>query len=151
MTDLPTDLVTIPTTPYSERPDSLPLDIEECRTALWLCKGNVTQAAEMLKVRSARLRSFVNASAYLRREMEEATERLKDKAMSVIEDALHGPPERADSMARYVMTNLGHDRGFGNKVSVKTLPNGGPTIFAWDDGTILNPSETRRNAETIDG
>jgi hypothetical protein len=53
----PTDLMPLPTMPYDERPMSLPLDVEECRTALWRVRGNVTEAAKLIKVHPNRLRS----------------------------------------------------------------------------------------------
>ena len=58
MTDpdsVPADLVALPTMPYSERPLELPLDTEECRTALWMVSGNVTEAAKLLKISRKKL------------------------------------------------------------------------------------------------
>lgn len=143
MTEVPSDLVPLPTMPYSERPASLPLDVEECRTALWRVKGNIADAAELLKVSSSRLRKFVQNSAFLTAECAEATERLKDRAMAVVADALEDAEDKArqDQMARFLLTNLGRDRGFGQAakqggVNLK-LPQGNFTI-TWGDGTPVN-------------
>lgn len=143
---MPDDLTTLPTMPYDERPDSNPLDIEECRTALWLCKGNITDAAAMLKVRSSRLRAFVRASAYLQRETEEATERLKDKAMKVIAEGLDDDNERY-TMARFVAKELG---AVGQK-TLKEVAQPGRVVFQWDDGTSFDPNAVRNDATVIEG
>lgn len=144
MTDFPSDLKVLPTAPYNERPVDLPLDVEECRTALWLDLGNVTKAAERLKVSPSRLRAFVRNNAYLTAEMSEAMEQLKDKATDVIREALNGPPERSDSMARYVMSGIGKDRGFGANSGggAKVTVNGGVTIIQWADGSNINEPQT---------
>jgi hypothetical protein len=133
--DIPSDLTTLPTMPYAERPDDLPLDVEECRTAIWMTKGNITEAADILKISSARLRRFVRASVYLSREVEEATERLKDKAMKVIDEGLNDENERF-TMARFVMTNLGGDRGFGTKAAKVASPAAGPIVYSWQDDDV---------------
>lgn len=140
MTEFPSDLKVLPTTPYPARPVDLPLDVEECRTALWLDFGNVTKAAERLKIPASRLRNFVKSNAYLTAEMTEALEQLKDKATDVIRDALNGPPERSDSMARYVMSGIGKDRGFGANSGggPKVTVNGGVTIIQWADGESIS-------------
>ena len=146
VSELPDNLTTLPTMPYAERPEELPLDIEECRTALWLCKGNITDAASMLKVRSSRLRAFVKASPYLQREVEEATERLKDKAMKVIAEGLDDDNEKY-TMARFVAKELG---AVGIKKVEKELPQGARVVFQWDDGSTFDPAAARDNAVTID-
>lgn len=146
MSEIPDNLTTLPTMPYPERPDDLPLDIEECRTALWLCKGNITDAAAMLKVRSSRLRSFVKASPYLQRETEEATERLKDKAMKVIAEGLDDDNERY-TMARFVAKELG---AVGQKAVAKEMP-AGRIVFEWSDGTSFDPNRARSDATVIEG
>lgn len=131
--EYPEDLLPLPTAPYNERPESLPLDTEECRTALWLAHGNISDAADTLKITSSRLRAFVRASSYLTREMEEANERIKDKAVSVVIDALNGPPERSDTMARFVLGGLGKDRGFGAGSNGKTKVSIGDFTVEWND------------------
>lgn len=147
MSELPDNLNTLPTMPYNERPDDLPLDIEECRTALWLCKGNITDAASMLKVRSSRLRAFVKASPYLQRETEEATERLKDKAMKVIAEGLDDENEKY-TMARFVAKELG---AVGQKAVAKEMPANTRIVFEWGDGSSFDPHKARNDATTIEG
>jgi hypothetical protein len=140
--------------PYDERPASLPLDREECRTALWRVRGNISQAAEILKVPSSRLRAFVRSSPNLQREIEEAAERLKDIAEEVVYEALtdEDDPGRKDSMARFVLTNLGQDRGYakgtgkGPQLNLN-MPQGGKISISWEDGTSINDNDTPKTIE----
>jgi hypothetical protein len=147
VSEMPDNLTTLPTMPYPERPEDLPLDIEECRTALWLNRGNITDAAAMLKVRSSRLRAFVSASPYLQREVEEAKERLKDKAMKVIAEGLDDDNEKY-TMARFVAKELG---AVGQKAVRDNLPPHSRVVFQWDDGTSFDPNAARDNAQVIEG
>ena len=144
MDHLPNDLVPLPTMPYNERPSSMPLDREECRTAIWECRGNITEAAKMLKITSRRLRKFVSDSPYLTAECQEAQEQLVDMAEDVVFDALTdiNDNSRRDQMARYVLTNLGKDRGYsGGKGSVNiNAPKGNINVF-WGDGSSLSGPE----------
>jgi hypothetical protein len=144
---VPNDLVALPTMPYSERPSDLPLNPEECRTALWMSAGNVTEAAKLLKITSIRLRAFVKKSPYLTAEMQEAADRLVDIAESNVLDALTDEldPSRRDTMSRFVLTNIGRSKGWGTQtsagLSVKNSA-GGTIIVQWADGTQLNQEKT---------
>ena len=139
----PLDLVPLPTMPYNERPLELPLDIEECRTALWMSDGNITDAAKRLKISSGRLRTFIKNSRYLSAEMEEAREQIKDMAEGIVREALLDSEDkgRQDAMARFVLTGPGKDRGYGTGAPKVTINNGqGGTInIAWADGTEIGP------------
>lgn len=125
--------------PYEERPISLPLDVEECRTALWRCNGNVTDAARLLKVRSDRLRKFVKNSPYLSAQLVEAQETLKDLAEANVRDALMDQDDaaRRDAMSRFVLTNLGTDRGYGQKGPNKGSVQFGDIKISWGDGSDI--------------
>lgn len=142
---LPADLISLPTMPWDARPSDMPLNIEECRTALWLHRGNITQAANTLKVSSQRLRTFVQNSPRLSREVNEAREQLQDQAEDVIYEALSDStdPSRRDSAAKFVLTNLGASRGFGQKGPAVNLnmPKGGKMTISWDDGTSIGSDE----------
>lgn len=138
---LPSDLVPLPTAPWDERPAALPLDIEECRTALWLANGNISEAAGVLKVDPSRLRRFVNKSARLIDVMNEASEQLVDKAVRNIAEALDDAddPARRDSMSKFVASTLGKGRGFNTSMTVvnaSKLPTG-PLQFTWADGSDM--------------
>lgn len=150
---LPGDLVPLPTSPWDQRPTELPLDVEECRTALWRCRGNITEAAKLLKIESGRLRRFIDKSPYLTEERQEALEQLVDIAEDNVYDALTDTtdPGRKDSMTRYVLTARGGDRGWGSaskgsKVNIN-LPKGSFQI-SWEDGSSI--SGNSNDPETID-
>lgn len=150
--DIPNDLVPLPTMPYSERPPELPLVIEECRTALWMATGNVSEAAKLLKTTSIRLRSFIKKSPYLSAEMQEASDRMVDIAESNVLDALtdENDPSRRDTMSRFVLTNIGRSKGWGSSGSPSlSLKNsaGGTIIVQWADGSTFG----EQSAKTIEG
>jgi hypothetical protein len=149
--NIPSDLVALPTMPYSERPAELPLDVEECRTAIWMAAGNISKAAILLKITSIRLRNFVKKSPYLSAEMQEAADRLVDIAESNVLDALtdEQDPSRRDTMSRFVLTNIGKAKGWGSgpaSVSVKNSASG-TIIVQWADGSTFGDD----NSKTIDG
>ena len=149
--NIPSDLVALPTMPYSERPLELPLDVEECRTALWMASGNVSEAAKLLKVASIRLRNFVKKSPYLSAEMQEAADRVVDIAESNVLNALTDEldPSRRDTMSRFVLTNIGKHRGWGTNAPNVNVKNaaGGTIIVQWADGTSFNSDQPKE----IDG
>lgn len=137
--------------PYSERPSELPLDTEECRTAIWMAAGNITDAAKLLKITSIRLRAFVRKSPYLSAEIQEAQDRLVDIAESNVYNALTDEldPSRRDTMSRFVLSNIGKHRGWGTGGTGVTVKNsaGGTIIVQWADGTQLGSDD----AKEIDG
>lgn len=134
--DAPSNLIPLPTMPYDERPDSLPLDTEECRTALFECSGNVTAAANLLKVAPSRLRAFVKASAYLTREANEFREQIVDKAEMVIMEALDNEDQKF-TMARFVASSLGKTRGY-NQNSATGKEKMEPFVVEWGDGETID-------------
>lgn len=153
---LPNDLVPLPTMPYDERPSELPLDIQECRTALWRCRGNISNAAELLKTSSNRLRNFVKKSPYLSEEAKESQERLVDIAEDVVYDALTDKEDtaRQDTMARFVLSGLGKARGHGagNTGLTLNLPKG-PMTISWGDGSQItgNDNSPASSGPVIEG
>lgn len=136
--------------PYSERPSSLPLDIEECRTAIWKQRGNISNAAAMLKISASRLRTFIKNSPRLSAEVEEAREQLKDIAEDIVYEALTDGEDagRRDTMARFVLTGPGKDRGYGSGGGNVTINAPKGTInISWADGTSFSGGE---EAKVID-
>lgn len=126
------------------RPSELPLDVEECRTAIWQCRGNVSHAASLLKVVPSRLRKFVEKSPRLQDEIREAQQQLVDIAEDVAYEALTDPDDagRRDQMARFVMSNLGKDRGYGTAKGVTINNPNGPVVIQWADGSSLSAPTT---------
>ena len=153
---IPNDLVALPTMPYSERPSELPLDVEECRTAVWMAAGNITKAAQLLKITSIRLRNFIKKSPYLTAELQESADRMVDIAESNVLDALTDEldPSRRDTMSRFVLTNIGKARGWGsspNSLNVKNTA-GGTIIVQWADGTSFSNEDNKTiEGEIVDG
>lgn len=148
MSNTPDDLVPLPTAPYDERPAELPLDVQECRTAIWLHKGNVSKAAERLRVTSMRLRNFIRRTPVLARECEEAREQVVDRAEEVVVEALDDPDERY-TMARFVLQSQGKARGWGQgSMNVKIGEVKGPVIIQWADGSAFGQPD---DIKTIEG
>ena len=141
MDGLPNDLIPLPTMPYDERPESMPLDIDECRTAIWRCRGNITKAAELLKITPLRLRNFVRKSVFLTEESKEAQEQLADIAEENVYDALVDTEDkgRRDAMSRYVLDRVGRSRGYGPSGAgvALNLPNKGKMAISWADDTPI--------------
>jgi hypothetical protein len=87
--------------------------------------------------------------------MQEAADRLVDIAEANVKDALTDEldPSRRDTMARFVLTNIGKHRGWGsgNSVGVNVKNTAGGTIIVqWADGTSFNSDKTIEG-EVIDG
>ena len=61
------EFVCLPYFPWLERPEHLPLEVDEIATALFLAHGNVAGAAELLKVTQPRLKRSIRKSFYLQR------------------------------------------------------------------------------------
>ena len=139
--------------PWDKRPDELPLDVEECRTALWKAQGNITEAAAILKITSMRLRRFVDSSPRLSAELKESKEQLKDIAEANLVEALTDPDDtaRRDSMTKFVLTNLGGDRGYGQKngsgLTIKAGGGSGSFTVSWEDGSSFNEPDDGKTIE----
>lgn len=141
--------------PWDQRPDALPLDVEECRTALWATRGNITKAAKMLKIPSDRMRRFVKNSPRLSATVEEAQEQLLDMAEDQVAEALEDKEDtvRADNMAKFVLTNLGGRRGYGSKANGITLnPKGdsGSFTISWGNGEEFRPDAPADDGKVIE-
>ena len=154
---IPSDLVALPTMPYNERPAELPLDVEECRTAIWMASGNISEAAKLLKVSSIRLRNFVKKSPYLSAELQESADRLVDIAEGNVLNALTDEldPSRRDTMSRFVLTSIGKHRGWGSggtgNVNIKNSA-GGTIVVQWADGTQLGgQADDEQEMKTVEG
>lgn len=130
--------------PWKERPEELPLDVEEVRTALWMESGNVTKAAATLRTTSLRLRNFIRRSPRLTEELNECQQQLVDIGIDNVYDALVDSEDkgRRDTMSRFVLQTLGKERGFGTssaKIDLR-LPKGKVSI-SWSDGTSISAGE----------
>ena len=61
------EFVQLPYFAWDSRPETLPLDVDECATALYLGGGDVKDAASRLKVTPARLAKLIRRSPRLQR------------------------------------------------------------------------------------
>ena len=61
----PAEFDPLPFYPWIERPLTLPLDDDECATAIFIAKGDVSAAADLLKVMPARLKRVIRKSRRL--------------------------------------------------------------------------------------
>jgi hypothetical protein len=152
--EFPKDLIPLPTSPWDERPDSVPLTVEEARTALWLESGSIPKAAIRLKVAAHRLRRFISNSPRLLAEQNEAREQLADKAEENIKEALWDEIDtaRRDSASKYVLSSLGRLRGYGTGPGKQININseGGNILIQWADGSALTTPESD-DGTTIEG
>ena len=127
--------------------------MEECRTSLWLVRGNITEAAKLLKITALRLRQFVNKSPYLLSEMQEAKDQLVDIAENVVYEALTDEDDkgRKDTMARFVLGSQGKQRGWGHAVSAGGVnirnSQGGTIVVQWADGSTFGDTTEAEQAE----
>jgi hypothetical protein len=53
------EFVVLPYFPWESRPETLPLDVDECMTAVFLARGDIRAAASLLKVTPARLNRLI--------------------------------------------------------------------------------------------
>jgi hypothetical protein len=61
----PSEFVPLPLFPWTERPATLELDVDEIATALYLANGDLKGAADLLKVVVGRLRKPIRKSRWL--------------------------------------------------------------------------------------
>jgi hypothetical protein len=89
------EFLPLPMWGWDERPITVPLDQEECSTAIHLAHGSLPRAAQLLKVSEVRLKRFVKQSPRLQRVLSESFELALDRAAAVPIDTLFDP--EADS------------------------------------------------------
>lgn len=128
------------------------LGIEEVRTALWTCNGNISKAADLLKTTSLRLRNFVADSVKLSREADEARQRRADRAEEIVDEALDDEQDksRQDTMARFVLkAPNARERGYGGSANggVSINAPGGTFNIMWADGQRI----VGETSETVEG
>jgi hypothetical protein len=63
----PDEFLPLPYFPWLSRPTTVPLDVEEAATAIYLAKGDIGAAAGLLKVRVATLNRLVRRCPRLQR------------------------------------------------------------------------------------
>jgi hypothetical protein len=116
--------------PYPALDDKASIDVEEARRALEKVQGNISAAAKLMNVDSARLRAFVAAEPVLRRMQEEILERGVDRAIEILfegmKDEHYGV--RLQASKELLRTRVASVRGFGPQAAAIDLPTPGQTI-----------------------
>jgi hypothetical protein len=110
--------------------DEAPIDVEEATRALEKVRGNITAAAELMNVGSARLRAFVAAEPVLRRMQEEILERAVDRAIEILHEGMKDEHYgvRLQGAKEFLRTRVASMRGFGPQAAAIDLPTPGQTI-----------------------
>jgi hypothetical protein len=62
----PDEFEVLPAYNWDERPDTVPLDVEECATALFLDHGRIAAAARRLRITPKRLQREIRRSGRLK-------------------------------------------------------------------------------------
>jgi hypothetical protein len=125
---------------YPALDNKAPIDVEEAKRALEKVEGNITAAAELMNVDSARLRAFVAAEPVLRRLQAEIMERAVDRAIEILFEGMRDEHygNRLQAAKEFLRCQGARKRGFGpqgpalelNSRTVETL-----TITWLDPGT----------------
>jgi hypothetical protein len=101
---------------YLPRLSDESLDEDEVETALFDAEGNVTRAAEILGVKSMRLRRFIAASARLDEVLSEINEQCVDRAVAIVREGLNDEGSylvRFYAAKEFLRSEAGRRRGFG--------------------------------------
>jgi hypothetical protein len=91
LSDHDQEFIPLPFYSWDERPITLPLDADECATAIHLAHGELVHAAELLKVPIVRLNRLVRQSPRLQRVLDEALSTALIKARSIPLRTLFNP------------------------------------------------------------
>ena len=88
------EFIPLPFYPWTQRPDTLPLDPDECATAIHIAKGDIPKAADLLKVPEFRLNRLIRRTPRLQHVLSEANELTTHRAASEYIRALDDPSDR---------------------------------------------------------
>ena len=88
------EFIPLPFYGWAERPSTLPLDPDECATAIHIAKGDIPAAAALLKVPEFKLNRMVRHHPRLVRVRDESLEIVHNRAASEYIQALDSPNDR---------------------------------------------------------
>lgn len=88
------EFVPLPYYGWLERPATVPLEIEECETAIHLAEGHIPKAASLLKVPQFKLDRMIRRHPRLQRIYEEAARLVGHRSAGEMIDALDSPHDR---------------------------------------------------------
>jgi len=129
----------LPHYPWDERPLTVPVDVEEAATALFLAKGSLPNAALLLKTPQTRLSRLIHAHPRLQRIQRELLELLPHRAVDEIVRALDSPDDRRREWAtqRILNSRLARDsplapapQSTATQASL-SLDGAGKFVFRW--------------------
>lgn len=116
----------------------MPLDPEVVKSCLWHAKGNIHQAARLLRTSTARLGVFLRHNPALAEERQRAAELILDKAETVLGELLDDDDRREDT-AKWLLANAGKGRGYGRDAPTPLgftfgpgTPASGTIAIKWD-------------------
>lgn len=92
--DNDSEFLPLPYYPWDERPDSTPLDVDECATAIHIAQANLPKAASLLKVPVYKLERMLRRHPRLVHVLQETTTILGHRAAGEMIDALDSPNDR---------------------------------------------------------
>lgn len=92
--DLDAEFIPLPHYPWDERPPNLALDPDECATALHICKGDIHNAAALLRIPAHKLNREILRHPRLTRVIQEALSLVVSRASSEYIRALDDPGDR---------------------------------------------------------
>lgn len=84
----------LPFYPWDSRPETIPLEVEECETAIHLAEGHIPKAAALLKVPQYKLDRQIRRHPRLQRVYEEAARLVGHRSAGEMIDALDSPNDR---------------------------------------------------------
>ena len=93
-TDHDQEFIPLPFYPFTERPATLPLDPDECATAIHLAKGDIPAAAALLKIPQYKLEREIRRHPNLSRILNEELQIAVSRSRSEYLNALDSPNDR---------------------------------------------------------
>ena len=133
---------------WDYRPLTLPLDEEECATALHLTHGHLSQAAHRLRVSSTRLNRAIKQSARLQTLLRDLSEVFVadsyGEAIHALYDSASDNRRREWGASVGMRSNLGKEHlltsSQGASASSIGGPSGGRIVLYWDDSPGPDPA-----------
>jgi hypothetical protein len=142
MSSVEDEFLPLPFYAWDRRPSTIRLDPEEAATALYLAEGEISVAAQTLKVEPLRLMRAIRCSARLTRLHAELVSLLNDKVHHEYRRAFNDEDDRRREWAasKVSQTRQFQDHPLAPNQSnpSPTIALGGPTriVISWDDGTV---------------
>jgi hypothetical protein len=140
MSDMDEEFLPLPHFLYDERPSTVPLEIEECATALYLNAGDTDEAATRLKVHPLRLQRVIDRSPRLQRLHRELAALMNNRVLKEYRRAFDAEDDRRREWASSKLAATAQFQSHPLAPVSQSSPQltlAGPTriIISWDDGS----------------